>query len=986
MEVFFLNSMQTCRWPIFKGHSQRTLDVERAYRRRRPCLSLFECPSRSPACAVGGNVPSGRRSTFIAAAAPTTSGTSRTETTPNGAPPSSPSSPSSLLEDPTHSHPQQPQPRGSKPRFRLLPEDLNDRQLPEDNPSLDDIVLDEQYYREMGLTEEDVQEALWQLDATEVDPEGLNLSPGAISMAQLSTDVAAAAAAVVPEPRVPLQSRAPGTFTRVMDEQSGRRGQLQQPTHGSINGKGAGKAPDTHSEDEEEEHCDETDGTNETKLLSPFGDDFGLDLSAAMTADDGDCDDNEVYGPEAVVLAGFRPEEHGLVRALLDTAGGHVVKVLPVTESMLYGTVDEAVHLAEQDWAAPRAPDGPRGGSWGSQRTVLFAGLGLSAQLTFLELLESSGFPAVCATAARCDLAGRRLGEVLAEAVADQRSQTNRISWKEGGEPWRAAAAATGHVADGRGGLAPLEELIGHKARDRLRQVDDNNDHDDNGATPVYDKDEDDAGGGGRGGAVPTLNSVGREAAASAEAEWEAWRVARNAAAAAGWGIETDDGVGRVSDKDPDPDPDSDLAAVPTLADMGVNLEQLREQVLRQLSEMDPETLDELLVDSPYGYAAEEALAQWRRVQADDGGQDRPVPAVPTVAGGPAAAAAAAAGRGLTADETGQLAEWQRQRWQKVKESLETAAAAAGQLVMHAESSLLQTEPPSPSPLPPPSTPPSPPPPQQQQQFQPVAPSIPFPEPVGTHGSQPAGMIEDATAAASAAAFSAPAHNAVSRTASGTSMEGPVLHQQQSPPRPPPPLHQQPVRQGPAPPAPTPTPAPAPTLDVLYPLNESPGPVISELNDLLGLDDASVVSELDDLLGKLTPATSTAAAAVTGVPPSLTSPLSAATPLPSLPFKPPPYPESGSGFGPGKTEGFGTSLAFVASGSISGGGGGGGGGVLQQVQEAARSGTAPEAIQKMLDERYGVTSAPLPAGAGPEQIAAASPGPPISAVTAAAAA
>ncbi|GIL58420.1 hypothetical protein Vafri_13552, partial [Volvox africanus] len=81
----------------------------------------------------------------------------------------------------------------------------------------------------------------------------------------------------------------------------------------------------------------------------------------------------------------------------------------------------------------------------------------------------------------------------------------------------------------------------------------------------------------------------------------------------------------------------------------------------------------------------------------------------------------------------------------------------------------------------------------------------------------------------------------------------------------------------------------------------------------------------------------------------------------------------------------GNTLAFVASGS-GGGGSAGGGGALQQVQEAARSGTAPEAIQKMLNERYGVTSAPPPAGAGTEPTAAVSPVPPMSAATAAAAA
>ncbi len=42
---------------------------------------------------------------------------------------------------------------------------------------------------------------------------------------------------------------------------------------------------------------------------------------------------------------------------------------------MLYGTVDEAVHQEEIDWAAPRPEDWARGGGWGAQRTVLFSGL-----------------------------------------------------------------------------------------------------------------------------------------------------------------------------------------------------------------------------------------------------------------------------------------------------------------------------------------------------------------------------------------------------------------------------------------------------------------------------------------------------------------------------------------------------------------------------------------------------------------------------------
>lgn len=52
--------------------------------------------------------------------------------------------------------------------------DRPDQQRPEDNPDLDDLVLDEAYYEEMGLTSEDVMEQLaW--DPADVDPESYDI-------------------------------------------------------------------------------------------------------------------------------------------------------------------------------------------------------------------------------------------------------------------------------------------------------------------------------------------------------------------------------------------------------------------------------------------------------------------------------------------------------------------------------------------------------------------------------------------------------------------------------------------------------------------------------------------------------------------------------------------------------------------------------------------------------------------------------------------
>ena len=60
------------------------------------------------------------------------------------------------------------------------------------------------------------------------------------------------------------------------------------------------------------------------------------------------------------------------VRALLDSAGGHDVRVLPCRGDALHGSLAQALAAPEPDWAAPRPPDWTRGGEWGSQRVALF--------------------------------------------------------------------------------------------------------------------------------------------------------------------------------------------------------------------------------------------------------------------------------------------------------------------------------------------------------------------------------------------------------------------------------------------------------------------------------------------------------------------------------------------------------------------------------------------------------------------------------------
>lgn len=78
---------------------------------------------------------------------------------------------------------------------------------------------------------------------------------------------------------------------------------------------------------------------------------------------------------QALVLAGFRAEEYAVIRGTLDSLGAQQVKVLPASNDMLNNSVEMALQEPEIDWAAPRPPEWILGGTWGSQRTVLFSGM-----------------------------------------------------------------------------------------------------------------------------------------------------------------------------------------------------------------------------------------------------------------------------------------------------------------------------------------------------------------------------------------------------------------------------------------------------------------------------------------------------------------------------------------------------------------------------------------------------------------------------------
>jgi hypothetical protein len=63
------------------------------------------------------------------------------------------------------------------------------------------------------------------------------------------------------------------------------------------------------------------------------------------------------------------------VRVILDSAGGHEIKVIPCTEELLHQSVESVLRLPEPQWELPRPDNWTRGGAWGSNRAILFAGM-----------------------------------------------------------------------------------------------------------------------------------------------------------------------------------------------------------------------------------------------------------------------------------------------------------------------------------------------------------------------------------------------------------------------------------------------------------------------------------------------------------------------------------------------------------------------------------------------------------------------------------
>ncbi|GAB5366029.1 hypothetical protein AAMO2058_001109100 [Amorphochlora amoebiformis] len=150
----------------------------------------------------------------------------------------------------------------------------------------------------------------------------------------------------------------------------------------------------------------------------------------------------KVWGPPALLVAGFETPEISMIKEILDLTGSGFVPIIPLDGDMLNQPVVDLVALPEPSWVRePWAYNPPRGGNtWGSDRVVIFSGLSIPEQGVLLDLLERGPmrFPQIFPGLATIENKNEPSGKVMADAVSSYR---RRLEAKEPKEKsmWREA-------------------------------------------------------------------------------------------------------------------------------------------------------------------------------------------------------------------------------------------------------------------------------------------------------------------------------------------------------------------------------------------------------------------------------------------------------------------------------------------------------------------------------------------------------------------
>lgn len=158
--------------------------------------------------------------------------------------------------------------------------------------------------------------------------------------------------------------------------------------------------------------------------LPPLGEVFNAiqDVPNQGTWDEEEEDIEDIFGPPAVIIAGFELAEMAAIRLILDKAGANTLPVIPVTKKLLRMPAVHGAHPKfEPKWEESAHHDWASGGGWGKQRTILFSGLSVEDQAVVWTLLDAHGLTGVTFDSLDREDAEEPLGEVLGRLVTFDR-------------------------------------------------------------------------------------------------------------------------------------------------------------------------------------------------------------------------------------------------------------------------------------------------------------------------------------------------------------------------------------------------------------------------------------------------------------------------------------------------------------------------------------------------------------------------------------
>lgn len=161
-------------------------------------------------------------------------------------------------------------------------------------------------------------------------------------------------------------------------------------------------------------------------------------------------EEESIWGPPAILAAGFPVEELAGIRVLLDGLGGQDIPVIPSSSALiLQKPCEQAVIEEEPKWEEPLSMNQQlqaEQGGWGKHRVLLFSGIGIQDRALITDLLEFNKISPEAVAVLLPPQASMKLGEVLALALKEEQMAQKQQKEKE------RKATATATAAGGKGG------------------------------------------------------------------------------------------------------------------------------------------------------------------------------------------------------------------------------------------------------------------------------------------------------------------------------------------------------------------------------------------------------------------------------------------------------------------------------------------------------------------------------------------------------